>query len=459
MDLLDILKAVRRSLLLVIACSLLGVALALTWVLTRPPMYSATAQVLISPELTTSGTDPSSQASFVQSRIASYLHLGTTPYVLESVGERVGMSPAEVATKLMLSNPEGTTILAIQATGGDAVSVVKLADAEQTQLALAITALETPAGTRNSQVSVAPIQDAASDIYAVKTPLASTVVLWGTTGLILGVIGALLRSAYDTKIRNTASLRRATDIAQIGAIPLDLHKKSLIGLNGLQNILGGNAYHALRVNVQFLESTLGNIFIVTSSERFEGRTTIAANLAIALAEAGKRTILIDADLYEPSIASSMRLPQNLGLTDVLLEDCNLSDALRTTAVAKLAVLASGQLPENPNELLNSPQMTDVLTSCASSVDFVIIDSPPLLSVADAAALTSANATALVVVEANKTSRPQLTRALDSLATVGAVPGGIILNKISTKDSGATGRTKPAAAAPDRHRQYASSRRS
>lgn len=445
--------------MLVILCGLLGGALAIAWSLTRTPMYSATSQLLLSPQLTTTGPDASAQTAFVQSRIASYLHLGSTPYVLQAVGDKVGMTAAEVGGKLTLSNPENTTVLVIQATDSDSSMAIKIANAEQAQLAESITALDTAKGARASEVIATPIQDASSNVATIKPPVASTAVLWGTTGLILGVIGALLRSAYDTKIRTTADLRRTTDIAQVGAIPLDSRgKDSLIALHGLQNVLGGNAFHALRVNIQFLQSTLGNIFVVTSCERFDGRTTVAANLAIALAEAGKNTVLIDADLHESAVATSMQLsPQDPGLTDVLLGDCTLADALQPSAITRLTVLTSGQLPENANELLSSPQMSEVLANCASSYDFVVLDSPPLLSVPDAVALTGAGATALVVVEANKTSRPKLSRALDSLTTVGVVPGGIILNKISRKDSGASGRSKTSAKTARQRRQQAATR--
>ncbi|KYH44979.1 hypothetical protein AZH51_13860 [Branchiibius sp. NY16-3462-2] len=445
---------------MVILCGVLGSALAIAWSLTRPSTYSATAQLLLSPRLTTTQTDTNAQGTFVQSRIASYLHLGSTPYVLQAVGKDVNMSAADVAGKLTLSNPENTTVLVIQATDSDASSVVKIADSEQTHLAASITALETPAGSSKSEVVVTPIQNAADNTVTIKPPLKSTAVLWGITGLILGVIAALLRSAYDTKIRTTADLRRATDVAQIGAIPLDSRgKDSLVALHGLQNVLGGNAFHALRVNIQFLQSTLGNIFVVTSCERFDGRTTVAANLAIALAEAGKNTVLIDADLHEAAIARSLRLSEDPGLTDVLMGDCTLADAVRPSGVAKLSVLTSGELPENPNELLGSSQMSEVLASCASSYDFVVVDSPPLLSVADAVALTGASATALVVVEANKTSRPQLSRALDSLTTAGAVPGGIILNKISRKDSGAPDQSRSSARTARQRRQRAETSKS
>jgi succinoglycan biosynthesis transport protein ExoP len=159
--------------------------------------------------------------------------------------------------------------------------------------------------------------------------------------------------------------------------------------------------------------------VVTSSLPGEGKSTTAINLAITLADAGSRVALIDADLRRPSLAEYMGLEGEVGLTTVLIGQADLRDAIQPWGDSSLHVLPSGQIPPNPSELLGSLSMANLLEQLTNRYDIVLIDTPPLLPVTDAAILATITGGALVVAAADRLHRQQLTDGLGSLETVGA----------------------------------------
>ena len=176
--------------------------------------------------------------------------------------------------------------------------------------------------------------------------------------------------------------------------------------------------------------------VVTSSLPGEGKSTTTINLAIALADAGSRVALVDADLRRPSVSKYLGIEGKVGLTTVLIGRATLDDVVQPWGNGKLHVLPSGQIPPNPSELLGSKAMAQVLTQLAAKYDVVLIDTPPLLPVTDAAILARLTSGALVVVSADKLHRNQLRESLGSLETVGARILGIVLNRVARKPSDA-----------------------
>lgn len=166
---------------------------------------------------------------------------------------------------------------------------------------------------------------------------------------------------------------------------------------------------------------------MTSSVPGEGKSTVAANLALTLAEAGSRVALVDADLRRPSVADYLGLEGAAGLTTVLIGQATLDDVVQPWGA--LAVLTSGQIPPNPSEMVGSRAMTWVLDELAERYDVVVIDTPPLLPVTDAAILARLTDGALVVAGANGLHRHQLTEALGSLERVGARVLGLVVNRV------------------------------
>ena len=192
----------------------------------------------------------------------------------------------------------------------------------------------------------------------------------------------------------------------------------------------------VRTNLMFMavESPLKTL-VVTSANAKDGKTTVASNLAIALAQSGQRVLLIDADLRRPRIHGAFKLDNQTGLTNALVGDRNLADVTHEIGIDGLSVIPSGPLPPNPAELLHSKQFSRLLEEAASQYDRVIFDSPPLRAVTDAAILAPQCAGALVVVRSRATTRDAVAAAIRSLEDVRASILGGVLNDVDPNRGG------------------------
>jgi capsular exopolysaccharide synthesis family protein len=176
--------------------------------------------------------------------------------------------------------------------------------------------------------------------------------------------------------------------------------------------------------------------VVTSPKQGDGKSTVAVNLAAAIAASGQPVTVVDADLRRPNIAPVLDVDDTVGLTDVLTGRLELADAVQAhPTIDGLTVLTSGTRPPNPSEILGSQAMRSVIKELSAD-GMVIIDAPPLLPVTDAAVVAQAADGALVVVSAGRTLDTELANALGHLRTVNARPLGIILNRVSKKTVGA-----------------------
>jgi capsular exopolysaccharide synthesis family protein len=257
--------------------------------------------------------------------------------------------------------------------------------------------------------------------------------LGALVGLAIGIGIAVLRAVLDTRIRTPRDVELVTDSPLIGAIAYDPKAKErplIVHADPLSP--RAESFRALRTNLQFLDMGGRSAFVVTSSVPSEGKSTTTINLAIALADAGKRVALIDADLRKPKVADYLGIEGGVGLTDVLIGRTRLGDVMLPWGKRSLYVLPAGKIPPNPSELLGSKQMHTLLEVLERDFDVVLCDAPPLLPVTDAAILAKATSGAIVVVAASRTNRHQLTRAVEALGTAGAGIAGIVLAMVPTR---------------------------
>jgi non-specific protein-tyrosine kinase len=194
------------------------------------------------------------------------------------------------------------------------------------------------------------------------------------------------------------------------------------------------SYRTLRTSIQFLglERPLRTLQ-VTSPAAGEGKTTTLANLAVALARAGQQVVVACCDLRRPRVHEFFGLSNGIGFTNVLLGEAPLSAVLQPVeGVERLAVLASGPLPPNPSELLASRRTADVLAALAGGADVVLVDSPPVLPVTDAAVLAGQVDATVLVATVGDTTRREVARAVEVLRQVGAPLVGTVLNGVPTE---------------------------
>jgi non-specific protein-tyrosine kinase len=174
------------------------------------------------------------------------------------------------------------------------------------------------------------------------------------------------------------------------------------------------AYRTLRTNLSFssLDDPIRTL-VITSAAPDEGKSTTAANLAVTMAQGGKRTILVDCDLRRPTLHELFNLPAEPGLTNLLLEEGD-QQLLHDTEVEGLQLLTSGLLPPNPADLLGSLKIDQIIADLVSKADIVLFDAPPVIAVTDATVLGSKVDGVLLVIRAGKTRREHAARAKELL---------------------------------------------
>ncbi|HZJ26663.1 MAG TPA: CpsD/CapB family tyrosine-protein kinase, partial [Acidimicrobiia bacterium] len=243
--------------------------------------------------------------------------------------------------------------------------------------------------------------------------------------------------SLDDSIKTPDDLERHADgIPFLGDLPRADTKRSgdrvLVALDDPDSV-PAEAFRSLRTSLQVVQLRQPlQTLLITSAASGEGKSTVAANLAVTLARANKKVVLVDLDLRKPTIAQIFGLPPDQGFSSVLLGEREVEDAMFTVAVqpgTPLRVLPAGTAPANPSELLGTKWLGELLARIRTEADIVLIDSPPLLRVTDSMVLAPQVDGVLLVTRSGVTSQRSLTRATGMLAQAGAPTIGAVLNDV------------------------------
>jgi polysaccharide biosynthesis transport protein len=294
----------------------------------------------------------------------------------------------------------------------------------------------TQQGARNALSTLEPAKLPTAPIGPNKS---ATILLAATIGFILAAAAAYLLEYLDDSMKNPEEVQKALGLTTLGAVPLLKidDGNELIIVSQSQSPVS-EAYRVLRTNLQF--AAVGHALdtlMVTSPGPGEGKSMTTANLAAALAQSGRRVILIDGDLHRPRQHRVFGLRNNTGLTTALIANIagSLDDILQDTGVTGLRVLTSGPLPPNAAELLGSTRMRELLADLHTVADVVIVDSPPVTALSDAAVLAMQTDGVLLVLDAGKTRREMAKRATEALGRVQARVIGVVLNRMPARGAG------------------------
>jgi len=288
----------------------------------------------------------------------------------------------------------------------------------------------------NSVRVAEPAQDPG---YLLPSKAAQNTLLAAMVGLMLAAGIAFLIEYLDDSVKSVEAVEAETGLTTLCFIARIPHKKegdALVVARHPRSPLS-EAYRTLRTNLQFagIEKRLSPL-LVTSANPSEGKTTTLANLGIAMAQAGRRVVMVDADLRRPSLHQLFGLPNKVGLTNLLVEDgIGNEESIQKTAIPNLWLIPSGPLPPNPSELLSSKRFGIVLSKLGERADIVLLDSPPLLAVADPAILANQAGSTLLVISWGKTRTSALKRAVQTLRSAGVTPIGVVANKLRGKAAG------------------------
>lgn len=498
LTLADYLGVLRRRWPLIVAVAVAAGAIAFAWSSSQPKQYRAQTQILMSAQTANQSLDPTaSQVRDVARQLENELVFARSRVVADAVAEKLGRAPrvtvagqsksADLLTFTAVgSRPDAVALAAdtyaetfialrsqrIVASSantrraiGDKLDELKTQrsrldpkdttltaqrDALDRQIALyeqytnGLDLMSDLAAASNAQVlsaAVEPVKPFSP------TPVRTTA-LAVVVGLMLGVGLALLREYLDDRVRSKDGLERVTGAATtLAQVPKVSRRMSGDLADPLQASLLGETFRNLRAAVQFVGLRGGlRTLQVTSSRPGEGKSTVAGHLAVAMARSGTPVVLVDADLRRPMIANRFGLPNEVGLTSVMLGTAALDAAMqRVPGCPDLFVITSGPSPENAADFLwPTEQVSDVPTFPAVLQELVewgfsvIVDAPPVLPVADALTIARAVDGTLFVTTAGVSRRRDITRALESLNHVDARVIGTVLNQSTEQRHGRYG---------------------
>ena len=262
------------------------------------------------------------------------------------------------------------------------------------------------------------------------TPM-RTAMLAGVLGLLIGLGAAFLVDYLDDSLRRTEDIEAMTGLPVLAVVPVEPPPDHRPIALSEPNEFAVEAYRGLRTSVQFLglDKPL-RVIQITSSLPGEGKTTTATNLAVVLTQAGYQTVLVDADLRRPRVHEVFNVPLRPGLTETLIAAEPVDMAVNH--LDQLHVVAAGSMAPNPSEMLSSNRFESLIKDLAARYQYVVIDSAPVLPVADALALSRVVDGVLVVGQANRTSRRTLNEGLGRLEQVGAPVIGLVLNRAASR---------------------------
>ena len=500
MDVRRYLTVVRRHIVLIVVLAIALGGAAYAYSASKTPIYESTAQLLYVPQLniqdplSQSFTDPTTQELEMQSAVT----LITGPQISQRVGTSIGGSSAvpdySVSAAITTSDANAST----PADNGVAVTVDSTNARWAKTLANAYAGAFVAYSMQRDRASVAaaqaavsaklkqfqtPAQKATEDYTLLTQSLNSLEILSSTTtgnfsvavpagvssvpispkpkrtaaigvvlGLILGIGFGFLREKLDTRLhdhREVSEIVHLPVIGRVAKIPEQVLAKGSLIVMSDTDARAAESIRVVRTNLQF--ASLGEahqVIMVMSANKGEGKSLLTANLAASLALAGKKVLLIDADLRRPRVHSIFGVRNTLGLSSVIAGFCSLDEALQTRdldapkvtvrgngdrpqtpssdALPPLTLLTSGPIPPNPGEMVASRRLATIIRDLAAKgFDYVFIDSPAFLAVGDAAALAAVADAIFLLVNLKVTNRPTLEEARDFLEPLPPAKLGVV----------------------------------
>lgn len=480
------LQVIRRRWIVIVAIVVVTSASAYVVSLRMTPMYQADAQVNVTPFTSASSqsnilnmlTDPSAalqtdvtliQSAAVLGPAAKLVGLASAAPLTSAVGAKVlagtqiidvsAVSPvpaharnwANAVAAAFINFQRDQAIGQVTAASQDisqrlaSLKAQMAAAGSSPASAAAISGLSSQIDTLQGELDSLPgassivsgggvvIAQATLPTVAVSPKKKQNVLLGAVVGLLLAVGLVLLIEALDDRLRSAEEVEALAGVPTLGSVPYtkEMSKPSLAAaMLHEQTSAVSEAYRTLRTNVRFLsvERPLRTL-LVTSSVKGEGKSTTSANLAAAFAASGVRTVLVSADLRRPSLHRFFGLENSVGVVDAVLPDVPLDALLQTNELPDLWLLAAGRIPPNPTEILGSARFAEILEALSSAADLVIVDSPPLLGVADASALASRVDGVLLVVNPGEADRRTLEHATKQLNKAGGRLLGTVMNAV------------------------------
>jgi capsular exopolysaccharide synthesis family protein len=432
MDLVQFLAMVRHRIALILICLVAGIAGSIYYTKAAPTTYTATAQSIFQFPNASNLDETFGGQFFALQQATTYATVATSRSVAQRVIESLHLTdttPSEVSRRLSAIVEKNTEIVDISATGPTAKEAQALADAAVSALSDEVEELQTGLAGK-VQATVLDFAELPSHPTSPSPPLDITMGV--IFGLVAGLGGAALLESLDRTVKSSAHGDALFAAPMLGVVPR--RRGGMLVVRRDKDSAEAEPYRTLRTAVRFVAPDRPiRTLLVTSASAGEGKTTTAANLAVAIALSGERVVVVDADLRRARLAGAFGLESSVGLTSLVLGTVTIPDALQGWD-RSLQVLASGPLPPNPSEIVGSQLFNQLLQSLTEIADFVLIDAPPVLPVTDAVAIAAQVDAVVLVARHGKTARNSAAEARRKLAGVGANVVGYVLNAVPARDA-------------------------
>jgi polysaccharide biosynthesis transport protein len=462
----------RRRWLPLLALVLVGLLGGLAYGALSPVRYQSTSTVFFSLDRGATVSEFTAGNAYVQDLVPSYAQVVTMPVVLDPViaGLRLTATAQQLARQITATAQPNTVLMDITVTDAVPAAAAGVANAVAAELATEISKLSPRGGANAPQIRVTTTSPAvaATNPSSVRPGLVAGVGF--AVGALLGIVLVAVLEVVARPVRTANDVAALTPEPVVGTIVRDRRaKKRPLPSRSHPHVARAERIAILRANLQFLhrgEEAL--VVVVASPQRGDGRTTTAANLAVSMATVARRVVLVDADLRNPGIAALLGVSNSTGLSTVLngyadldavLQPWGESSAASATPRERLglSVLPAGPVPPNPGELLASAAMEKVLGRLAAAFDVVVVDTAPLLPVADAGLVAGHVGSALLLLDSRRAQQQQVSEAVDRLRMSRVRVIGVALNNVAAgRGSRTYGRaTGRAVSTPDaRHTAHA-----
>lgn len=430
----EYLSTLRKHWLLILLITVVAGGAAYGAARMLPKQYESTASVLVVPGAVQSA-ELGQSSSYVQSIVQSYTLLATSPRVLDPVISTLRLEETSVtlAKRVEVESPLNTTVINITTTDPDPEQARRISAAITDSLIDQVKTVS-PQVAGKQVIKVETISPAALPTV----PASPNTTLYGAlgalAGLALSVLYALLRRLFRSRIDTVADAEESASAPILGTVALT-PKQARIA-NTVIKSPNGQVAESLRTvaaSLRFMAvDKPRRVILVTSSNAGEGKTSIVLGLALVLAEAGSRVLVVDADLRRPAIAAYTELEGSVGLTNVLVGDLTLDQAVQPWGFANLMVLTSGEQPPNPGQLIVSGRLEAVIAAARDGYDYVLVDSPPVLSVSDPMWLAAITDGTMVVARLGQVTAPELRHTVDTIEGGKHDVLGLVLNGVKAK---------------------------
>lgn len=406
------------------------------------PLYQASTRLFVSTAAGGSVAETYQGNRYSQERVISYAELLKGETVAQRTIDKLGLDMGVITLtgRITASAKRDTVLINLSVLDESPVRARDIANTLSDEFVAMVRELETPEGGDRPDARVVVEQRASIPASPVVPKTARNIAIGLALGVMLGVGLALTRDLLDNTIKSRENLEELTNTGLVGIIPLDKERRKCPAISfETDNSPVAEAFRKFRTNLQFLAvDNPPRVIVLTSSMPSEGKSTAAVNIALALAEAENRVVLVDGDMRRPTVAKYLDLVGSVGFSTVLSGAASLDEALQKTRFPGLTVLTSGIIPPNPSELLGSQSARKLLGDLRAQFDYVIVDSTPLLAVTDAAILAAGADGVLIMARFGSTRREQLAHAVESLESVGAPLMGVVFTMVPPRENAVYG---------------------